>query len=1350
MRVHGRLIILAVCVTFGLRAADRSWVAAGDGSWSNTANWSGGVLPGAADGAVFNNALTADVAISMDAPEQPIATQRLQNATAPWRRTFAGSLTANVFDQDAGDAVLAGEWRSPAAAISRLGKSAGETARLEIAAGGRLTLTNAASLYIGNASNARGQLVVRAGAEVTFSSPNGNTASGLYIGRESGSVGAVVQTGGRVLKNTSFIPGYTGHGVYELQGGELYHPYGGAQTRYRIGMNGTGLFYQRGGSYTASSAFGYAMEIAQNTAPNVNAFGLFYCDGGAAALNSEVKLLNPGLAAGSASYAELTVAGKGEVTVRSNTHLTLGATTFAMGRAVVNLNGQGVLRAASVRKGAGSQNNAVLNFDGGTFEATHSNDVAFFTTLSDVVVYGGGAKLGSSSGRIVWDAASRLRTAQGNGVSGVTLDAGGSGFAAPPRVTLSGGGGSNATAVAFIDYGSGTVTGLAVTCRGEGYVSAPDIVFVGGAGVGAQATAAIAANVAGPVAFVGPKDVLVNRQGTFDGEVQACGGRLLISSRNDAAPGLPQIAALRLNGGTFQAGSSGLETDCPYDDMINPAAVLVFGGDKGSGEYVQPCGPAGNTHVQNFAAFQVNAGIGRISTTSDSEGAERRAEIQALGFGREPGGLLHLSASAVASMGVRSGAANLFGASAPLLAGVYASASDFVTVTPEGEWGALAAYDDDVFDADKNYRMTGAGLTNALSVLAVNSMRLTDAANLTLSGAGATVVGSGMVAVGDGNAGALVSGGALTSGNGCDLIVYDAHTGFERRNTSANNVSLRISSRIADNGGSPVAFVATGPENVSGLLLASGGVTVLTQATNDYSGGTYLMDAALEVAGDRGLGAVPAAPATNLVTSGMALLRAKKNAWPLTLHGNRGICLKGGCLALTGDDGNQTGKEIVVVNGPISGHGALVFNHWAGGGIGSVITLNGDNRAFEGTYAVHGILRANEGAGLSAQANLALCGHNEVTAGTKAGGILETSGTFTRSPGTGAGEVQWCRANDIYPGLVGNNDPAYSGGFSAYGGPLTVNLGGDRRLLTLGQDGFDPTTLRLQTDAATHDLTWENPVDMAGPKSISIQVARLATDKRVFWRGAITNSSETVRAITIRQNGKLILCDGADIGDKLRIDIVSSLQCLITNRQTLACDFRGAGPLTKWGAGVTVATGVSTNTGDMRIYEGAWFANGQHTLAGSYAVSNGAALGGAGVIAPAAGKTVTVDGALLPGAAEGACGTLTFGSEAQATSVALNGGLSADIGLATNDCVMVYGDATLGAGAALSVTAQDEAVWQARRGEEIPVLTWTGTLVGDALPATPALPQGWRTRISTSEKKVLLSYASPGTMLKVR
>ena len=95
-------------------------------------------------------------------------------------------------------------------------------------------------------------------------------------------------------------------------------------------------------------------------------------------------------------------------------------------------------------------------------------------------------------------------------VTGLTIGAGGTGYASAPTVTLTGGGGVGATATATVT--TGAVTGLTITNAGSGYTSAPTVAFTGGGGADAAATATIGA-ASGAVAldqaiFVGAVDIL--------------------------------------------------------------------------------------------------------------------------------------------------------------------------------------------------------------------------------------------------------------------------------------------------------------------------------------------------------------------------------------------------------------------------------------------------------------------------------------------------------------------------------------------------------------------------------------------------------------------------------------------------------------------------------------------------------------------------------------------------------------------------------------------------------------------------------------------------------------------------
>jgi len=431
---------------------------------------------------------------------------------------------------------------------------------------------------------------------------------------------------------------------------------------------------------------------------------------------------------------------------------------------------------------------------------------------------------------------------------------------------------------------------------------------------------------------------------------------------------------------------------------------------------------------------------------------------------------------------------------------------------------------------------------------------------------------------------------------------------------------LVADTRLTDNGTGPVALFALGRTwDPAAMSIATGPAVELTRTDNTYSGGTYILDTALAVAGDGSLGAVPAQPTNAIFTSGMAMLRAPATSATVTLHRNRGIRVCDGGLTFFGDTGSQAGRVLFDVAGDISGEGVLVMNHWSGSGVRSVVLLGGDNRGFAGTVAVHGMLRPGMADSLPPRAGLLLC---DVSSTDSAGGVLETSGTFTRTPGTGPGQVWWGRVTEVAPGYVASlSTPASGGGFSAHGGNLTVNLGGDRRKLVLGEIGFAPQRLRLQDDEATDVLYWENPVDVTNG-TLTVQVAYQVSGKRAVWRGAVTSSStDGGGAFAKRGAGRLVLADGADFGP-LSFTANNTVELDVTNRQELACHMSGSALwLEKYGAGVTVLSGSNTYENATRIYEGTLLVNGTNAAGGSFTVSAGASLGGVGLIVPKAGAS---------------------------------------------------------------------------------------------------------------------------------
>ena len=80
-------------------------------------------------------------------------------------------------------------------------------------------------------------------------------------------------------------------------------------------------------------------------------------------------------------------------------------------------------------------------------------------------------------------------------VQGLNIISGGFGYADPPTITLSGGGGTGATAAAVITEGA--VTAIELTNKGRGYTSPPTVTISGGGGEGAEAEAVIARGFSG-------------------------------------------------------------------------------------------------------------------------------------------------------------------------------------------------------------------------------------------------------------------------------------------------------------------------------------------------------------------------------------------------------------------------------------------------------------------------------------------------------------------------------------------------------------------------------------------------------------------------------------------------------------------------------------------------------------------------------------------------------------------------------------------------------------------------------------------------------------------------------------
>ena len=167
--------------------------------------------------------------------------------------------------------------------------------------------------------------------------------------------------------------------------------------------------------------------------------------------------------------------------------------------------------------------------------------------------------------------------------------------------------------------------------------------------------------------------------------------------------------------------------------------------------------------------------------------------------------------------------------------------------------------------------------------------------------------------------------------------------------------------------------------------------------------------------------------------------------------GLKTLTLQGGS---TGD--NEMGMALTDNNGSTLGLSKAGTGLW--------ILSNAGNTYSGPTTITGGALRVSaNAANLSTSSNLRL-----------GGGVLETSGSFTRAIGSAAGEVRWTDA----AGTALNTN----GGFAASTAPLTVNFGGANAQVSFGVGGIGNGigALILNSGSALSDVTVTNPINLSG------------------------------------------------------------------------------------------------------------------------------------------------------------------------------------------------------------------------------------------------------------------------------
>ena len=785
----------------------------------------------------------------------------------------------------------------------------------------------------------------------------------------------------------------------------------------------------------------------------------------------------------SGSRATLTVDGDGRVVM----YLPIMGRSGSGNKSTLNLNGGRFELTRGFSTWSNTGNNRSVNFDGGTLALVKhpkSTDVngSLGPDAGEIVVYPKGGTISVQSG-ITSTISTPCRTATGYGVSEITLTNPGSGYVTAPKVTITGGSGSGATAYAILNKDR-TLEKIVVTCRGEGYASNDSVTVTisSATGSGATATATLASNAGGVLRKAGDGALRLIADNAYNGEFEVAAGAFAPAGGN-----ITSAAALRMGEGTILRPITGSSSSINRLDATN-GIVQIRAEEVNSGDATLSIG-----------ALSVNQGLALVTHTNR----------------------LALSLDSTASTATSSSIS-------PVVNGlVYAcrDASGYRTPSlfQRAADGSLSLVTTSTTPgADVNWRPdANISESAAPEVSAINSiiMQLTPDRECYVRNSGNVEIKSGMIICQRPHAGtvrmSVTGGGAFTTRAKDGMFIYGDNYEIGKRSYSTANGNAvfvnnwrRLYGPFADpDANTPMAITIAGEKQSRPEL----GAQAWLLGAQSFSGGLNLVNGGVFVQANSGLGA----SGSPVRASGYCSIGLRGTAFdishPIEL-------LEGSALIFSPEYNGNT------VSGVLSGSGDLLTSDVNRRSYGMAFT--GDHSAFTGDYYIQGHARIATSV-FSANAGIKLAD------GTNGVGVIETSGSFTRPAGIGKGELCWKRFG-AYSSSYG-----LRGGFAAYGGNLAVNLGGEGAKLVPGADYLpNGALIQLQSRYADGALTFANGFELGGKtQKVDVWSGKTATlsgdisDEVGGGKLAVTGNLDfagtiEIGAANVAANSALLTVDG--------------------------------------------------------------------------------------------------------------------------------------------------------------------------------------------------------------------------------